>query len=262
MLISKKIEYIASALINVSSREVSHGFFSRHGGVSGGPFASMNFDGRDGDMLENIARNKAIAASACDCPIEDIVIVNQVHSNGVLRLDEETLRSYDKPVDADAIITDRPNVPIGILTADCMPILLYDPVKKAVGAVHAGWKGTVKGVAVAAVETMTASFGSRPEDLRAAIGPHIRACCLKVKEDVRAEFVKAFGSINKLFHADADGLRLDLRAANLSQLVGAGLKSDHVVTVAPCTSCHNNLFYSYRKEEGRTGRQLSYIMLR
>ena len=222
----------------------------------------MNFDGRDGDMLENIARNKAIVASECDCPIESIVTVNQVHGNGVLCLDDKTLQAYGKPVDADAIITDRPNVPIGILTADCLPMLLYDPVRKAAGAVHAGWKGTVKGVAVAAVEAMAAAYGSKPSDIRAAIGPHIRECCLRVREDVKAEFAAAFGSTDKVFRADALGLRLDLRAANLSQLLMAGLKFDHVATVAPCTSCYSGLFYSYRKEGGRTGRQLSYIMLR
>lgn len=262
MRISKKLEYIASALINVYSRDVSHGFLSRRGGVSSGQFASLNFDGRDGDPLENIAQNKAIAASACDCPLENIVTVNQVHKNGVLCLDDETLRTYDKPVDADAIITDRLNVPIGILTADCLPILLYDPVKKAAGVVHAGWKGTVKGVAAATVEAMTVSYGSKPQDLMAAIGPHIRECCLRVKEDVRAEFVKAFGSIDKIFHTDAEGLRLDLRAVNSLQLIAAGLKQDHIDTVAPCTSCYSDLFFSYRKDEGRTGRQLSYIMLK
>lgn len=261
-LISKKTQYIVSELINVSLQDVSHGFFSRHGGVSADPFDSLNFDGRDGDSLKNIAQNRAIAASACGCPIENIVTVNQMHGKGVLCLDDETLLTYDKPVDADAIITDRPNLPVGILTADCMPILLFDPVKKAAGAVHAGWKGTVKGVAAATVEAMAASFGSRPEDLRAAIGPHIRECCLRVKEDVRAEFSKTFGPVNNIFRENADGLRLDLRAANLSQLLGAGLKSYHIEIIAPCTSCHNDLFYSYRKEGGRTGRQLSYIMLR
>lgn len=262
MLITKKIDYIVSELLNVSSSDVSHGFFSRHGGVSGNHFASLNFDGRDGDSFENIARNKAIAAAASDCPIEKIITVNQVHGSGVMHIDEKTLQSYDKPPDADAVITDRPNVPLGILTADCLPILLFDPVKKTAGAVHAGWKGTAKSVAATAVAAMTDDYGSRPEDIIAAMGPHIRSCCLKVKEDVRAEFGNAFGPLNKIFREDAGSLYLDLRAANLLQLLGAGLKSDHIATIAPCTCCYNNLFYSYRKEGGRTGRQLSYIMLR
>jgi len=263
MLVSNTIQYTVSALLNASSDRVSHGFFSRCGGVSVGPFASLNFDGRDGDPSGNIERNKAIAASACNCPIEKIVTVNQVHGDTVLRLDEKTLASYDSPVDADAIITALPSIPIGVLTADCAPILIYDPVKKAAAAVHAGWKGTVKGVVVAAVQAMAATFGSRPADLRAAIGPHIRECCLSVGDDVRDAFAAAFDEIDGLFHSDArGGLRLDLRAANLRQLLGAGLNVDYITTDAPCTACHNDRFYSYRKEGGKTGRQLSFIMVK
>lgn len=262
MLVSNTIQYTVSALLNASSGRVCHGFLSRHGGVSVGPFASLNFDGRDGDTPGNIKRNKTIAAAACNCPIERIVTVNQVHGNTVLCLDEKTLASYDSPVDADAIITALPNIPIGILTADCAPILIYDPVKNVAAAVHAGWKGTVKGVVVAAVKAMSATFGSRPADLRAAIGPHIRECCLSVGYDVREAFASAFGGIDELFHADAAGLRLDLRAANLRQLAGAGLDVDQITTDAPCTACHTDRFYSYRKEGGKTGRQLSFIMVR
>ncbi|MBI5886184.1 MAG: peptidoglycan editing factor PgeF [Deltaproteobacteria bacterium] len=256
------IQYTVSALLNASSDRVRHGFLSRHGGVSVGPFKSLNFDGRDGDLPGNIKRNKAIAAIACNCPIEKIVTVNQVHGDTVLCLDEKTLAWYDSPVDADAIITALPDIPIGVLTADCVPILIYDPVKNVAAAVHAGWKGTVKGVVVAAVKAMSGRFDSSPADLRAAIGPHIRECCLRVGDDVREAFAASFGEIDNLFHIDAVGLRLDLRAANLRQMVGVGLDVNHITTDAPCTACHTDRFYSYRKEGGKTGRQLSFIMVR
>jgi len=262
MIVSNTIEYTVSALLNASADRVAHGFLSRSGGVSTGCFASLNFDGRDGDSAENIERNKEIVATASNCPIDKIVTVNQVHGNTVLCLDAKTLAAYKNPVEADAIITGLADTPIGILTADCAPILVYDPVKSAVGAIHAGWKGTVRGVVASTVKAMTDAFGSVPSDLRAAIGPHIRECCLRVGEEVRSEFASVFGVVDDLFHVDAQGLRLDLRAANVRQLVEAGLDIDQITTDAPCTACHTDLFYSYRKEGGRTGRQLSFIMIR
>lgn len=262
MLIKNNIQYLISPLLNATSADVCHGFLSRTGGVSAHPFASLNFDRRDGDPIENIERNKDVAGRACNAPFDRLVTVNQVHGSDVVRLDVRALRAAVRPLNADAIITKLANIPIGMLTADCLPILLFDPVNMAIGAAHAGWRGTAGRIAVAVVEAMTDEFGSRPEDVIAALGPHIRGCCYTVNADVRASFTDAHGQASDYFIKDSRGLRLDLGAANVHQLLSSGLSKNNISATAPCTSCHNDLFFSYRKENGMTGRQLSFIMLR
>ncbi|MBI5561901.1 MAG: peptidoglycan editing factor PgeF [Deltaproteobacteria bacterium] len=259
MPVKDPMQYLASALLPPSCG-AAHAFFSRAGGVSAAPFASLNFDPRDGDAAENIERNRIIAGASCGVPMETLVTVNQVHGAAVMRLDAST--PGPSPVDADAIVTSLPNVPIGILTADCLPLLLYDQVKKAVGAVHAGWRGTVSGVSTAAVSAMRDAFGSAPVDIIAALGPHIGPCCYTVGNEVFERFSSAAWATAGCVRKDDGVMRVDIGAANVAQLISTGLSEENISRAAPCTSCTSGLFFSYRKEAGRTGRQLSFIMLR
>lgn len=257
-----KIKYLSSPMLASFDAVLIHGFLSRAGGVSGPPFSSLNFDLRDGDPPENVAENREIIRRASGANMERLILVNQVHGDSVLILDDFVggAASY-RLSDADAIITGLTNFPIGILTADCLPILLYDPVNAVTGAVHAGWKGTVRSIAVKTIEAMGARFGTRPRDIVCALGPYIGPCCYTVGENVYSEFTDAFGTVD-CFKRDSGELRLDIGASNIDQLHNAGLLRDNISVSPFCTSCRNDLFFSYRKDGKRTGRQLSFIMLK
>lgn len=253
------IEYLASP--HLEPRGVVHGFLSRRGGVSGPPFDSLNFDGRDTDAPENIAENMSLLARTFSIPAERLVTVNQVHGNSVLFVDSRDQGQHG-PVEADAIVTGLPGVPIGIMTADCLPVLFYDPAHNAIGAAHAGWKGTAAKVSVKTIEAMRERFGSDAKNMIAALGPYIGPCCYSIKENVEAEFKSTFGGDINYIQRIAGELRLDIGLANVRQIISAGVPKGNISMQAACTSCNNNLFFSYRKDGKRTGRQLSFIMLK
>jgi len=149
-----------------------------------------------------------------------------------------------------------PRLLLGVETADCLPILIVDPRRRAVAAAHAGWRGTASGVAARAVEALVAA-GSHPEDLLAALGPSIGPCCYEVGEELRA----AFGPTGAaLFRPGPRGRpHLDLRAANLGQLVAAGLRPHHIHEVGDCTACRADLYYSYRRDGAGAGRMINFV---
>lgn len=248
------IKYIASPTL--SDKPVVHGFLTRIGGVSPAPYASMNFDARDTDTIENVARNKALFHEAFNIAPCKLVTVSQVHGKDVLVIEGGIPK---KPVEADAIITAETGVAIGMMTADCQPILLFDPVNKAVGAVHAGWKGTALGIVVETGELMWKKYGTRPEDLIVSLGPCIGPCCYKVGWNVLDEYMARHREADCF--SEKDGLRMDINKANMIQLSLIGVKEENISDDAVCTACNPELFFSYRKDNGRTGRQLSFIML-
>lgn len=254
------ISYFQSSLFDPVA--VTHAFLSRRGGVSSPPFDSLNFDTRDADPLENVERNLGLISEAFETDFEGLVTVNQVHGNNVLIVDDRA-QHLRKKIDADAIITAVPGVPVGVLTADCLPVLLADPVRKAVAAVHAGWKGSAAGVVLKTIEKMKKRFGTRPDDLYAALGPYIGPCCYTVGENVATEFECNFGPSSVDYIQKIYGeMRLDIGMANVAQLTKAGVRRVRISMEAACTSCNNGLFFSYRKDNGSTGRQLSFIMLK
>ena len=193
-------------------------------------------------------------------PFEETVRVKQVHGSDVVTLRKGTKTSGLSNVEADGIITEQVGIALGILTADCLPILIADPIKMVAGALHAGWRGTVAGIARRAVEKMTEEFGSVPDDLIAVMGPHIGACCYEVGREVSDKFKEAFGA-NTRSVITGDSTKVDLKAANTEELLKAGLTAKNISSEAPCTLCDNYLFYSYRREGKKAGRQLSLIMI-
>lgn len=250
------IKYISSNLLERAG--VAHAFLSRVGGASSTPFDTLNFDDRDADTKENIAENNLRVRNAFGIATP-VATVNQVHGKAVFHLDPSTTGTK---ADADAIITRLRGVAVGVLTADCVPILVLDPVREAVAAIHAGWKGTVKLIAKETVDAMRANFNSDAGDLAAAIGPHIGPCCYTVGAEVADEFRREFGENPACLEPTGTGAKADLGEANVSALLSAGLKRENISFDPVCTSCNNSLFFSYRKDNGRTGRQLSFIALR
>ncbi len=237
-----------------------HAVFTRRGGVSPQPWASLNVGGGIGDEPERVRRNRYLSFETLGRSRDSIYDVWQVHSAEVViaerARDPET--AYRQ---ADAVLTDNPSVTLFMRFADCTPILLHDPVRKVVGLVHAGWQGTVKGTLKAAVEAMRGRYGTDPADLLAAIGPSIGPDHYEIGPDVIARVHEAFGQ-------DAPGLlsrngngstHFDLWAANRLWLEAAGVR--RVETSALCTACHLDDWFSHRAEHGRTGRFGALIAL-
>ncbi len=183
-------------------------------------------------------------------PFGRLLCLKQVHGARAVRA------PWEGTPEADAGTATEPGWILGVETADCLPMLLVDPGRRAVAAVHAGWRGTAAGVAAAAVEALRAS-GSRPEDLLAALGPAIGPCCYEVGEELR----QAFGPRGSGFFRPGPRGRphLDVRAANRRQLVLAGLRTEQIQDVDECTRCREDLYHSYRREGRGAGRMLSYV---
>jgi YfiH family protein len=203
---------------------------------------------------------KAVASAFGIC-IDRVVTVDQVHGENIVTVNDLNFRDV-RNVHADALITDVPGIAIGVETADCVPVLLFDPMKSAVAAVHAGWKSTVKKIVQKAVHRMHEEFGSEPSRLIAAIGPAIGPECYEVDEPVMERVREAFSFWNEVsISRGKDRWSLDLVKANKLELLQIGLAEQNVHALGLCTSCRRDLFYSYRAE-GRTGRMLSVIMIK
>jgi len=235
-------------------------FTTRRGGVSTGPYCCMNLGSGGGDSPEKVERNLDKLCSALDITRESLVLMEQAHSNTVRAVEEP-----DNPLSGfghDATITNLPGLALGVLVADCVPILLYDPAKRAVGAVHSGWKGTVSDVPGEAVEAMRQKYGSSPSDIMAAIGPAIGPCCYEVDGHVVDPLRTSMGEPDGLL-TDRGGGKwlLDLWKANTELLVRAGVERENIDVMGLCTSCNHERFYSYRKDGAKTGRMMGLVML-
>jgi YfiH family protein len=176
--------------------------------------------------------------------------LRQVHSGQ----SHKAVGFCDREREGDALLTDEIARPIGVRTADCMPILLLDPRRRAVAAVHAGWRGTAAEIVKETIAKLGAEYGCQPADLQAAIGPCIRECCYEVSSEVASRFPAPA-------RREVLGARphLDLAAANKMQMLACGLNADHIFDCELCTYCDPELFYSYRREPNNPGRMLSFI---
>lgn len=248
-------------------RGVRHFISTRHAGLSPSPYDSLNIGFRTDDEPRNVLENRRRLAAHTGIPLESFVTGKQVHGTKVAVVTEDMrglgASDYDSALDAtDALVTAAPGVCIVVQVADCVPILLYDPIKHAAGAVHAGWRSTVQGIAVKTVETMIDQFGSRPEDIVAGIGPSIGPCCYEVGPEVVVEIAEAFGGSDGLIsrRSDSGKAHLDLWAANRRQLLASGLRGSAIEEASCCTRCNSDLFFSARTSRV-TGRFAAGIML-
>jgi YfiH family protein len=232
--------------------EVSHGVFTRLGGHSRSPWHSLNTGHTVGDDPEAVDANHRLICEALGFSTEDLVSPHQVHGATVGRVGAEDRGRVI--YDTDALITDVPGVVLMLRFADCAPIWLYDPTRRAVGLAHAGWRGTVAGTAQAAVEAMQSAFGSDPSDILAGLGPAIGPCCYEVGGDVAQEVREAFPGVAAQFLAPRPNEKwhLDLWASNRHRLERAGVGQVEVAGI--CTACHTDEWYSHRAERGKTGR--------
>lgn len=235
-------------------RQITHALYTRHGGLSPQPWASLNV-GASAMVLDDhqrVRNNRILAFKALNRDPDSMYDVWQVHSADVICA--AAPRPREQPhAQADAILTDNPDVTLFMRFADCVPILLHDPVQGVIGIAHAGWRGTVKKIASITVETMTREYGSKPETLLAGIGPSICADHYQVGGEVVAEVDKSFGDRAKDLLSNRHGaVKFDLWQANRLLLEEAGVR--HVEVSGICTACHVNDWFSHRAEKGQTGR--------
>ncbi|MBX3084541.1 MAG: peptidoglycan editing factor PgeF [Anaerolineae bacterium] len=239
---------------------LSHGVFTRLGGVSVAPFDSLNVGGTVGDDPAAVQINVARIFGALDLDSSVACTVWQVHSADVVIADERA-PGRRWLARADGIVTDQVGLPLSMRFADCVPILFHDPVKRVIGVAHAGWRGTVSQVTRRTVETMRDAYGCDPADVQAAIGPSIGPDHYQVGPEVVEAARQAFGSTEGIIHYAEDGSTyFDLWAANRLALERAGV---HQVEVAGlCTAEHTDEFFSHRAEKGKTGRFCAVIALK
>ena len=258
-----KIHYLEPSIF--AATEVAlQGFTTRHEGVSRQPFNSLNLGTATFDAPHNVQGNRSILARAFGSKAERLVTVTQVHGTDLLVIDTPNPDySHFLKLECDGLITNQPGVMIGVCVADCVPILLLDPEKKVVAALHAGWKGTAGEIGRKGVEALVAIFGSRPGDILAAVGPAIGRCCYEVDAQVLEAFRKNGAGLECFDRLTAPGKwRLDLGAANYRQLLAAGLSETNIETTPLCVSCEHDFFFSYRRDGVETGRQMGFIKLK
>ena len=245
-----------------SDMAAPHCFTTRRGGVSKGYLESLNLGTHRGDSPENVEENFAILGRALGFSPRHLVCAKQVHSDTVLSVGEKEWGAglYAPPLPpCDGLITNVPGTALVVFTADCTPILLYDPVTGAVGAAHAGWRGTALSIGEKTVQAMEGRFGCKPEDIRAAIGPNIGPCCFETDADVPRAMEQAYGPDARQWITQAGNkYYVNLKALNAHSLRRAGVT--RIAVSGDCTACQSSRFWSHRVTGGQRGSQGAVIV--
>ena len=234
---------------------VAHGFFGRRGGVGHGPLGSLNVSAAVGDDPDVVAENWRRAGARFGGT--RWLRMRQVHGDRVARVSAID----DVPGEADGLITAAAGAALAVLTADCVPLLAVAPAAGAIMALHAGWRGTLAGIAIAGLREAQSWLGIEPSQWRFALGPAIDGCCYEVESHIGEQLLRRWGGMADAWQPAGMHGQLDLRAANRRLLVDAGVPDAQIWTIGPCTACHSDEFFSHRRSGGRAGRQLSAIGL-
>lgn len=248
---------------------VTHGFSTRLGGVSEGHCAAMNLSFSRGDKEEAVRENYRRMADAIGFSCENLVFSDQTHTTNIRTVTEADrgkgficARDY---TDVDGLVTDVPGLVLTTFYADCVPLYFVDPVHRAIGLSHSGWRGTVGKMGKCTAERMRAEYGTNPADLIAAIGPSICQDCYEVSEDVIEEFRAAFDENfwGELFYRKPNGkYQLNLWKANELVLLEAGIPAEQIAITDVCTCCNPDLLFSHRASKGKRGNLAAFLMLR
>ncbi len=222
----------------------------------------FNFDLRDNAK----AHNNLLKVTDFIEEKNSIITCRQVHSNKIIKIDPKNAHpGHYGEMEGDALITNQPNVTIAVKTADCLPILFFDQKEKAIGAIHAGRRGTMLSIAKTAIESMNYYFNTMPENLIVGIGPGIQKCCYEVDKKIADLFKKKFNRYDQVVFPNPKNkykYTIDLLKTNLEQLIEKKVMYKNIFVADYCTSCRNDLFFSYRADKFKTGRMLGFITLK
>ncbi len=257
-----ELVYLTSDVLEGSG--ITHGFSTRRGGVSPAPWDSLNLDDRRGDDLAHVHENFRRLCAALDADAERVVLSRQVHRDDVRIVTAADAgkglwyaQDYDS---ADALVTDVPGMALIVFSADCNVLLLHDPVRRVVGAAHAGWRGTAAGIAAKTARVMHDVYGCAPSDIRAAVGPAIGQCCFETDGDVPAALRDALGAAAEPYMAwNGKKWHIDLKGINALWLHREGVT--HTDICPDCTACRPDLYWSHRRMGLRRGEQAALIAL-
>lgn len=248
---------------------IRHGFSTRLGGVSRGIYASMNLGFGRGDSEENVRENYRRLCAAMDIPAERLVFSKQTHKDRVRKATAADCGTgilrpipYD---DVDAHMTNEPNVPLLIFSADCVPVFFYDKTHGAIALAHAGWRGTVQKIAAKTVAAMAREYGTEPEQITAVIGPSVCGGCFEIGPEVAEEFLRVWPEAEEptlLRKGTGDRYFADLWEANRLALLEAGVPDENISVSGICTMCRQDLFFSHRGSQGRRGSNAGFLMLK
>ena len=242
---------------------VRHGFSTRIGGVSEGIFSSMNLSFNRGDDNERVEENFRIMAAAIGVDEDKLVKSVQTHTTNVHQVTGQNMRECLQ--DVDGLITNEQGICLVTSYADCVPLFFLDPVHKAIGLSHSGWRGTVGKIGRITIQKMREAYGTNPSDVIAAIGPSICQECYEVSGDVIEEFQKAFEECywKQLFYKKENGkYQLDLWKANELILQEAGVKKEHIAVTNVCTNCNPEILFSHRASKGQRGGMAAFMALK
>lgn len=242
------LEYLQSNILN-ENKNIVHFFSGRKGGVSAEEFESLNLGVYTNDSKENVSENFKRICSSTKMHT-NIAYLNQEHGKKVFIVNKDNISEVTGSK-GDAIVTNEKNLPIGVFTADCVPILLYDKNNKVVAAIHAGWRGVEAKILSETFNVMKDNFASSSKDIICAIGPAIGPCCFEVSRDVADKFTFLKEKENSIF--------VDLFKEVYSEAKSLGFLEENIDISEKCTVCENELFHSYRREKGKTGRIGSFI---
>jgi YfiH family protein len=234
-----------------------HGFLGRQGGKSIGPYAGLNVSYRVGDDAKVVSQNVCDMKLAVGIHNGRIITMKQVHGDHIIEVKDGNMKEAGE---GDGMVTRAKDAYLGVLTADCVPILFVAPEKKIAAAVHAGWRGTLAGIVPKMVQLLGNPYGVSPDKIEAALGPAIGACCYEIQGDVLRPLIERWGKLAKGAVEERQARTyIDLRRLNRDILEQAGVPSRQIYTLGPCTSCAPADFFSYRREKKQTGRQISFI---
>ena len=247
--------------------ELIHGFTTRFGGVSTGDCASLNLNFNRPDPADNVMKNYRILGEQLGVSLEDMVLSHQVHDRNVLSVDKRHAgmgltreRSYS---DIDGLATNQLDLMLVTLYADCVPIYFYDPIKRVIALAHSGWKGTLLNIATEVIRTMKDVYFCRPENIHAAFGPHIQACCFEVDENVADSFLNTFMWAKDFIALRPDGKRIiNLEGIITRNLWIEGVQEEKISSCSICTKCHRDIFFSHRGSNGKGGTGAAFLMIR
>ena len=260
------IPYISFNVLEQTGMVVN-AFSTRQGGVSVGCLESMNLGFNRGDLDENVLKNHKIFAKAVGFPYENIVTTNQTHTTNVRVVTKEDCgkgiakdRDYS---DVDGLITNIPGIVLATYYADCVPLYILDPVNKAIGLSHSGWKGTVNRIGENTLKLMNENYGTNPKDVICCIGPSICQDCYEISEDVANEFINEFGKNNKILYNKGNGkYQLNLWESVKQVFLDAGVEYDNIYTTDICTCCNKDELFSHRGHHGKRGNLAAFLMLK